>query len=176
MLNIIPIEFFSHERRKIILGKCWGKIWWTIYACRENSITDFFCPSINGCNPQKKYILRVDPQWDSPDHINGQSELFHLNTQNADISGEMSQCGFNKCKSCLIYIVTFYYGIIASMEKGRATNAIYLDFSKAFDMVPHNSLLFKLERYGCDGWSVQWMKNWLQGWIQRMGVNVSMFE
>jgi len=45
------------------------------------------------------------------------------------------------------------------MEKGRATDAIYLDFSKAFDMVSYNILLSKLERYGPDELTFPWTRN-----------------
>lgn len=57
-----------------------------------------------------------------------------------------SQHGFSKDKSCLTNFTASSDGLTASMEKGRATDVTDLDISKAFDMVPPNTIISELKR------------------------------
>lgn len=55
-----------------------------------------------------------------------------------------TQQKFIKCRSCLSNVMAFCAEMTGSMDKGRAVDAAYLKFSKAFDMVSRNILRAKL--------------------------------
>jgi len=82
-----------------------------------------------------------------------------------------SQPGFMKGKSCLTNLISFYDQVAHLADEGKAVDVIYLDFSKAFDAVPHSILLEKLAAHGLDGCTLHWIKNRLNGRVQSVVVN-----
>ncbi|PKU46487.1 rna-directed dna polymerase from mobile element jockey-like [Limosa lapponica baueri] len=82
-----------------------------------------------------------------------------------------SQHVFMKGRSCLTNLISFYDKVTPLVDEGKAVDVLYLDFSKAFDMVSHNILLEKLAAHSLDRSTLRWIKNWLEGWAQRVVVN-----
>ena len=51
--------------------------------------------------------------------------------------------------------------ILKGQENNKSTVAVFLDLSKAFDMLSHPVLLQKLERYGIRGVANDWFRSYL---------------
>ena len=56
------------------------------------------------------------------------------------------------------------------IDDGGTIDAIYMDFMKAFDKVPHERLLRKVEAYGIGGSLLGWIRSFLTGRKQRVRV------
>ena len=54
------------------------------------------------------------------------------------------------------------------MDNGDGLDVVFLDFAKAFDMVPHGRLMEKLKAHGIGGKVVNWMRAWLQDRKQKV--------
>jgi len=60
-----------------------------------------------------------------------------------------------------------------TLQNGIPIDVVYLDFSKAFDSVPHQRLLVKLRAYGIQGKLLDWIKAFLTYRQQRVIINNS---
>ena len=76
--------------------------------------------------------------------------------------------GGRSCTTNLLEVIDFWTKIL---DEGHALDVIYLDFSKAFDTVPHQRLLRKLSNYGIRGNVLGWIQDFLSDRRQRVMVN-----
>ena len=80
----------------------------------------------------------------------------------------VQQHGFIKNRSTITNLATFTSSVINEMEKNNQVDAIYTDFSKAFDRVNHNILFNKLELMGLTDVTLIWIKSYLNNRIQQV--------
>ena len=57
------------------------------------------------------------------------------------------------------------------LKARHKTDVVVLDFSKAFDVAPHQRLLHKLDHYGIRGATLHWIQNFLTKWTQNVVVD-----
>ena len=61
--------------------------------------------------------------------------------------------------------------VTEGLDEGFGVDIIYLDYSKAFDTVPHKRLISKLKSYGIiSGNILKWIQDFLTGRKQQVGV------
>ena len=81
------------------------------------------------------------------------------------------QHGFIRGKSTTTQLLEVYHEILESVASGNEVDAIYLDFSKAFDKVPHHLLLKKLDTLGIRGSLLTWFESYLKDRQQRVVIH-----
>ena len=83
------------------------------------------------------------------------------------------QCGFRKgynAQHCLIALIEKWK---QSVDNGGAFGALMIDLSKAFDCLPHELLIAKLDALGSDKKSIKLVHNYLSNRKQRVKINGS---
>ena len=102
------------------------------------------------------------------EHIICRHMLTHL--EHHDILTSL-QHGFRRGHSCESQLLVTVQDIFKQYDDGNQVDVVILDFSKAFDVVPHQRLLLKLDHYGIRGNTHAWIKGFLSGRTQRVMVN-----
>ena len=82
-----------------------------------------------------------------------------------------TQHGFTSNKSTTTNLIEFFNRITKDTDDGAPVDLLYLDFSKAFDKVPHRRLIAKLQAHGIEGNILKWIENWLHDRKQRTVLN-----
>ena len=80
------------------------------------------------------------------------------------------QHGFRRKHSTESQLILTTHDLANSLNNKSQTDMIIMDFSKAFDTVPHNQLLNKLNRYGIHNNTHTWISTFLKCRKQRVVV------
>ena len=102
------------------------------------------------------------------EHLIAKAIMNHLDQNN--ILSDL-QHGFRSKRSCETQLLMFIDELLCEMSEGRQVDAVVMDFSKAFDVVPHGSLLVKMAFYGIRGSTLSWVDSFLSGRTQRVFVD-----
>ena len=82
-----------------------------------------------------------------------------------------TQHGFIKGRSVESAGVCFYDYVTRQLDTGMCVDTIFLDYSRAFDSVPHQLLLEKLRQVGICGQLLQWLNNYFTRRFQCVRIN-----
>ena len=81
------------------------------------------------------------------------------------------QHGFRSNHSCASQLLITVEDLARNLDRGLQTDVLILDFQKAFDTVPHQRLIRKLDFYGIRGTILTWITKWLSARTQQVVVD-----
>ena len=81
------------------------------------------------------------------------------------------QFGFISGRSTVLQLLHVLNIWIEILDEGGTLDAIYCDFMKAFDKVPHKRLVYKVEKYGIKGNIIGWIDSFLSDRTQCVRIN-----
>ena len=81
------------------------------------------------------------------------------------------QFGFLSGRSTTLQLLKVLDNWTEILDEGGSIDAVYMDFMKAFDKVPHRRLLTKIHHYGIQGDLRAWICQYLSNRQQRVGIN-----
>ena len=102
------------------------------------------------------------------EHIIFHHMMAHLDTHRILVD---FQHGFRKGYSCETQLITIIEKVARNLDRKLQTDMLLLDFSKAFDTVPHHRLLHKIYHYGIRGNLNLWIESWLTERSQTVVTN-----
>ena len=86
------------------------------------------------------------------------------------------QHGFREGRSCLTNLLETMEHWTEIIDEGDGIDVAYLDFRKAFDLVSHRHLIYKLSKYGIIGQTLKWVESFLHQRTQRVVIRGTMSE
>ncbi len=98
-------------------------------------------------------------------HIMKHLEQHHILTDH--------QHGFRAKRSTETQLIQTIHDISKSLDEKKSVDMAILDFTKAFDKVPHKRLIHKLKHYGITGPISSWINSFLTGRTQQVVINGS---
>ena len=81
------------------------------------------------------------------------------------------QHGFLPGRSTLTNLLEYLETLTRLVDEGHAVDVLYLDFRKAFDVVPKERLIAKMDSIGVRGKVLDWVREWLTGSSQQLVLN-----
>ena len=102
------------------------------------------------------------------EHILASNIMAHLNSSNLLYD---KQHGFRSERSCETQLLEFTDDVLKTLRDRKQCDTIIMDFSKAFDKVSHDRLLYKLDRAGIDTQTSAWVKSFLSMRTQKVVID-----